>query len=73
MFILPIEQKLEEKKTAGPHSFPSSLSTEYKKSKKSKSSTSSTGIEIPPPKSFAPEGPVAKGEPFGAWKAVEKM
>lgn len=67
-----IEQKLEEQKTLGPHHFPSSTSTEYKKSKKAKKDASNKGIEIPPPTSFACEGPVAKGQPFGAWKTVER-
>merc|ERR1712083_1071691 len=69
-----IEQQLEEKKTAGPHCFPSSLSREYKSSSK-KSKNSNTGVEIPPPVNvthFASEGPVIKGDPFCAWKAVER-
>ena len=64
-----IQQKVQEtKKKPGQMTFPSSTSTEYPKKAKIKKK-----VEIAPPTNFSTvQGPVARSEPFGAWKTVEQ-
>ena len=75
----------QNKKVAGPQVFPSSTSTEYRKQKtkpfdfsnQQKKTTGANSVAIPPPNSVTEfgnksEGPVARGQPFGAWQTIEK-
>ena len=81
-----LEEKMEKlvgqnKKVAGPQAFPSSTTTAYEQAvPKYKQKTKATGansVEIAPPNSVTQfgnktEGPVARGQPFGAWQTIEK-
>ena len=82
-----LEEKMEKlvgqnKKVAGPQAFPSSTTMEYRKQQalplqKQKKATGANSIAIPPPSSVTQfgnkiEGPVARGQPFGAWQTIEK-
>jgi len=82
-----LEEKMEKlvgqnKKVAGPQAFPSSTTMEYRKQQalplqKQKKTTGANSVAIPPPSSVTQfgnkiEGPVAKGQPFGAWQTIEK-
>ena len=75
----------QNKKVAGPQAFPSSTSTEYRKQKtkpfdfsnQQKKTTGANSVAIPPPNSVTEfgnktEGPVGRGQPFGAWQTIEK-
>ena len=72
----------QNKKVAGPQAFPSSTTMEYRKQQalplqKQKKTTGANSVAIPPPSSVTQfgnkiEGPVARGQPFGAWQTIEK-
>ena len=72
----------QNKKVAGPQAFPSSTTAEYRKQKalplyKNKMATGGNSVAIPPPNSVTEfgnktEGPVGRGQPFGAWQTIEK-
>ena len=70
----------QNKKVAGPQAFPSSTTMEYRKQQAlplKKKTTGANSVAIPPPNSVTQfgnktEGPVARGQPFGAWQTIEK-
>ena len=80
-----LEEKMEKlvgqnKFVQGPQAFPSSTTMEYRKQKAlplQKKTTGANSVAIPPPNSVSQfgnksEGPVARGQPFGAWQTIEK-